>query len=70
MTWLLEQENTIKDKDEQIKTLIGKINLLEEKVEQISKITKQHNKVNKANTNKKIVRLFFINICQLLYFTG
>ena len=27
---LLEQENTIKDKDEQIKTLIGKINFLEE----------------------------------------
>ena len=51
---LLEQENTIKDKDEQIKTLIGKINLLEEKVEQISKITK-NNKVNKAISNKKIV---------------
>ena len=58
---LLQQENTIKDKDEQIKTLIGKINILEEKVEQISKITKQNNKVNKSKTNKNIITNNIIN---------
>jgi hypothetical protein len=55
---LLEQENTIKDKDEQIKTLIGKINILEEKVEQISKITKKNSKTaksNNANPGKKVI---------------
>ena len=50
---LLEQENTIKYKDEQIKTLIGKINILEEKVEQISKITKQNSKINKTKSSGK-----------------
>jgi hypothetical protein len=57
---LLEQENTIKNKDEQIKTLIGKINVLEEKVEKITKITSLNNntncsKINKSRINKNII---------------